>query len=299
MAVTDEPFVDAHVHFWDRSVEDLEWAWLDSGFSAYRFDSGDGYANTRYLPPDLIAEADGTGLAGVVGVHCAEPIPDPEVETAWLEQVADRHGLPDVTVGRCELARPETPALLQRHCRHQRFRGVRDLTAYDSLDAGRAAAAMDAAAELGVSVEVRRSHDELRAVADLARRWPGVTVVLSHACLPPSRDAESLAAWSAALDELASRTGAVVCKISAVAGRADPDWTTESIRPWILAAVEAFSPDRCMLGSNWPVDRCYGSYRKLIDAYREVLSVLDLAERRAVLAGTAHRVYRIGDQPAA
>ncbi len=293
--MTHEPFVDAHVHFWDRSVEELEWAWLDSGFSAYRFDSDEGYSGESYLPPDLMAEADGTGLAGVVGVHCAEPIPDPEVETSWLERVADRYGLPDVTVGRCELARPGTPALLERHRRHPRFSGVRDLTAYQSLSPDDAAAAMEAAAALRISVEVRRPHDQLGAVAGIARRWPGVVVVLSHACLPSSRDAESLAGWSAALGELAGRASAVVCKISAVAGRADPDWTVDSIRPWILAAVGAFGPDRCMLGSNWPVDRRYGSYRKLIDAYREVLSVLDPAERQAVLAGTARRVYQMPD----
>ncbi|MXW90007.1 MAG: hypothetical protein F4Z54_11005 [Acidimicrobiaceae bacterium] len=112
--MTDEPFVDAHVHFWDRSVTELQWVWLDSGFSAYRFDSADGYRGSSYLPPDLMAEADGTGLAGVVGVHCAEPIPDPEVETAWLERVADRHGQPDVTVGRCELDRSDTARRVYR-----------------------------------------------------------------------------------------------------------------------------------------------------------------------------------------
>jgi predicted TIM-barrel fold metal-dependent hydrolase len=293
--MTDEPFVDTHVHFWDRSVEELEWAWLDSGFSAYRFDSGDGYTNASYLPPDLLTEADGTGLVGVVGVHCAEPIPDPEVETAWLERVADRYGLPDVTVGRCELARRDTPDLLARHHGHRRFRGVRDLTAYESLDVEAAAAAMDTAARLAIPVEVRRHHDEMAVIADIEQRWPGAPIVLGHACLPQARTTESRANWSRALERLAARTTATVCKISAVAGRADPDWTVDSIRPWILAAVDAFGPDRCMLGSNWPVDRRYGSYRKLIDTYREVLSVLDPDDRQAVLAGTAHRVYRIGD----
>ena len=289
----DEPFVDTHVHFWDRSVAELQWTWLDAGFSGYRFESGDGYSNARYLPPDLMAEAEGTGLAGVVGVHCAEPIPDPEVETAWLERVGDRHGPPDVTVGRCELDQPGIASLLERHSRHRRFRGVRDLTAYERLASESTAAAMDAAAALGISVEVRRPHDGLGVVAAIAHRWPGVPVVLSHACLPPSRDARSLASWSVALSRLAGHTESVVCKLSAVAGRGDPDWTTGSIRPWILAAVGAFGPDRCMLGSNWPVDRRYGSYRKLIDAYRDVLSALGPADRQAILAGTARRVYRM------
>ena len=291
--MTDEPFIDAHVHFWDRSVRELQWAWLDSGFSAYRFNSDKDFGHGSYLPPDLVAEAEGTGLGGVVHLHCAEPIPDPEVETAWLERVADEHGLPDVTVGRCELGRPDTPELLARHSNHRRFRGVRDLTAYEQLGVESSAAAMDTAARLGISVEVRRHHEQLGVVADITSRCPGVLIVLSHACLPSPRDAESLASWATAMTRLARATEAVVCKISAVAGRADPDWTTESIRPWVLAAVEGFGPDRCMLGSNWPVDRRYGSYRKLIDAYREVLAVLDPAERSAVLADTARRVYRI------
>lgn len=67
--MTDEPFVDAHVHFWDRSVSELQWVRLDSGSSAHRFGSADGYRGSSYLPPDLMAEADGTGLAGVVGVE--------------------------------------------------------------------------------------------------------------------------------------------------------------------------------------------------------------------------------------
>ena len=291
--MTDEPFVDAHVHFWDRSVAELQWAWLDSGFSAYRFTSDEGYSHARYLPPDLEAEAAGTGLVGVVHVHCAEPIPDPEVETAWLERLAGEHGLPDVTVGRCELGRSDTPDLLVRHSGHRRFRGVRDLTAYEQLEVESSAAAMDAASRLGISVEVRRHHEQFGVLTGIASRWPGVLVVLSHACLPPLRDAESLASWATAMRRLARAAEGVVCKISAVAGRADPDWTTDSIRPWILAAVEAFGPGRCMLGSNWPVDRRYASYRKLIDAYREVLSGLDSHDRQLILAGTARRVYRI------
>ena len=223
--MTDEPFVDAHVHFWDRSVPELQWAWLDSGFSAYRFSSEEGFSHARYLPPDLVAEAAGTGLAGVVHLHCAEPIPDPEVETAWLERLADEHGLPDVTVGRCELGRSDTPELLVRHSSHRRLRGVRDLTAYEQLDVESSAAAMDTVSRLGISVEVRRHHEQFGVLADIASRWPGVLVVLSHACLPSLRDAESLASWATAMRRLARATEGVVCKISAVAGRADPDWS--------------------------------------------------------------------------
>lgn len=160
------------------------------------------------------------------------------------------------------------------------------------LDRDEIAPAMDTIAEMASSVEVRRDHRELGVLKDIAARWPTVTVALTHACLPLERTSAQRAEWSEAMRGLGERPN-IVCKISAVAGASDPDWTIESIRPWILGCVEAFGPDRCMLGSNWPVDRQFSTYPRLIDAYRHVLAELDPVERAAVMSGTARRVYRI------
>ena len=56
--------------------------------------------------------------------------------------------------------------------------------------------------------------------------------------------------------------------------------------------VEAFGPDRCMLGSNWPIDRQFSSYKTLLDAYRQLLGELSPVDARAVASGTAMRFYR-------
>jgi len=151
---------------------------------------------------------------------------------------------------------------------------------------------MDVVSELDLSVELRRAHDEFAVLDEIAARWPSVTLALSHACLPLERSPADLAAWSAAMRRLAVRPN-VVCKISAVAGASDPDWTPASIRPWVLSCVEAFGASRCMLGSNFPVDRLFGSYRELIDGYREVTAELDADERSAIFHRTAERVYRL------
>jgi predicted TIM-barrel fold metal-dependent hydrolase len=169
---------------------------------------------------------------------------------------------------------------------------VRDHEAAKHLVVDEIAPAMDALAEHGLSVELRRAHHELDVLGEIADRWPTVTLALSHACLPLERTAADLAAWSRAMARVAARPN-VVCKISAVAGASDPDWTTDSIRPWILACVEHFGAARCVLGSNFPVDRLFGSYRRLVDAYREVTAELAPAERAAVFHRTAERVYRL------
>ena len=37
--MVDEPFVDAHIHFWDKSVERLHWAWLEPGYQFRKWTS--------------------------------------------------------------------------------------------------------------------------------------------------------------------------------------------------------------------------------------------------------------------
>jgi predicted TIM-barrel fold metal-dependent hydrolase len=284
--------VDTHVHFWDKSIEGLHWPFLEPGFRRGTLHGTDALDQPTFLPPQFGEETAGSNVIGVVHVQAVGAIDDPALESAWLAQVAQQHGCPDAIVGSCYLAPDWAPALLRRHAAYPLVRGVRDLTAVDQLDARAAAPALDVCAEVGFSVEVRRRIDELAAIAEIASRWPDLTLVLSHACFPPSRTADDLAAWRQGIDRLADHPN-VVCKISAAAGSADPRWTIDSIRPWVLGCVEAFGSARCMLGSNWPIDRLYGTYADVIAAYRTITSALSLDARRDLFHGTAQRVYRL------
>ena len=84
----------------------------------------------------------------------------------------------------------------------------------------------------------------------------------------------------------------VACKISGL-GMTDHSWTTESIRPWVLACIEVFGVERCMFGSNWPVDSLYSSYRTMLDAYREITADFSAEERAALFQTNAERYYRV------
>jgi predicted TIM-barrel fold metal-dependent hydrolase len=129
-------------------------------------------------------------------------------------------------------------------------------------------------------------------VIALASAHPDITVVLGHAGLPVARDPEYFAHWSAGIGRLAKLPN-IVCKISALASGSDPSWTVDSIRPWLLGCVETFGPDRCMFGSNWPIDSLFGDYPRLVAAYREITSVLAPAERRNLFSATAAKIYRL------
>jgi predicted TIM-barrel fold metal-dependent hydrolase len=295
--MADEPLIDTHVHFWDHAVSTLRWPWLEPGFVAppRNGSAGARLADVdapRYTAPEFRAETAGANVAGLIHVDATGAVDDPALETEWLEALATSEGLPTAIVGGCRLTAPSAPAVLRRHARHRRFRGVRDMRWDPDESLGDLSAAMDVLADLDVTLELRAPHERSAALVALARHWPAVQLALSHGCLPRRRDAANLAAWRSAFQDLALLPN-VVCKISAVAGVADPNWTIGSIRPWVLTAVEVFGAHRSMLGTNWPVDRLFGTYERLVDAYREILTDLDPAERAAIFHGTATRVYRL------
>src|SRR5207248_5547394 len=127
---------------------------------------------------------------------------------------------------------------------------------------------------------------------DVARRHPDVTIVLGHAGVPVERTDEYFAHWSSAMARVA-RADNVVCKISALASGADPHWTVSSIRRWVLGCIDAFGTDRCMFASNWPVDKLFGTYPRLLAAYQEIVGGFGADEREAMFAANAERIYRI------
>jgi predicted TIM-barrel fold metal-dependent hydrolase len=292
--MADEPFVDAHVHFWDHSVAGLAWAWLEPGFDHPRLKGTPRLDAPRYTTPEFLAEAAGTGVVAAVHVQAAAWSDRPQRETEWLDNLASQTGWPHALIGNVRLVAGDAEAVVWGHRKASALvRGVRDLAIpAATLDDPDVVARFATVAPLAGTVELMTTHEEFPKLAALAEAAPDATLVLGHAGLPLERTSAYLATWVQALRRLA-QTPNVVCKISALASASDPQWTAESLRSWVLGCVEAFGADRCMLATNWPIDRLYGSYDRLVDAYRQILSPLATDERAAVFHDTATRVYSL------
>jgi predicted TIM-barrel fold metal-dependent hydrolase len=64
----------------------------------------------------------------------------------------------------------------------------------------------------------------------------------------------------------------------------------------IVAGANLADPgvaDRCMSGSNFPVEKLWTDYRSLFDVFRQCVDDRPLAEQRAILHDTACRIYRL------
>ena len=57
--------------------------------------------------------------------------------------------------------------------------------------------------------------------------------------------------------------------------------------------IGTFGVDRCMFGSNFPVDGLYRDFKSMWHDYHAVVAQLSEVEKRKVFHDTAARIYRI------
>jgi predicted TIM-barrel fold metal-dependent hydrolase len=288
-------FVDTHVHFWDLQHPDLHYAWLLPDAIHPVMGNIDAIKFPLYGAEEFLAETANANVSKVVHVQAALGIEDPVDETIWLQQAAERTGAPHAIVPHVDLRAPDVEHQLARHQEASpRIRGVRDFAEGDYLtdpDFHRGYAALG---RLGLVCDLDCVAQDMGKARDLANKHPETTVVLDHAGFPRERTAEYFAMWKRGMSTLAQADSAW-CKISGL-GMCDNDWTLDSIRPWFEYCLESFGVERCVLGTNWPVDKLFSSYETVLDAYAEIISVLSHDEQLALFSGNAERVFNL--QPA-
>lgn len=282
-------FVDAHVHFWDQAETHIDWPMLEVGFRfpLHRFNE-----HGHYTAADHRRETAGVPITKLVHVQAAA-VADPAVETEWLQRMADAdpQGWPNGIVGSGDLWADDAPAMLERHAQYTNFRGVRDPSLTDHLEDERIHRAFDTMARLGASCDLTVRLPRFDALAAVLDRHPQVTFILNHGGTPVERTPEFLDQWRSGLRELARRPN-LVCKVSGF-GIFDHDWTPPTIKPMVFSCIDTFGVDRCLFASDWPVDKLYSTYGELFATFDLVTIELSAAERDALFAGTAERVYRI------
>lgn len=288
------PFTDAHVHFFDMREQQLRYSWLLPGgdpqeaamlgdYSAIRAE--------RYWADDFIAETRYQNVERVLHVQAAVGIDDPVEETRWLAAFHERLGIPHGVIAYADLAAPNAHAVIERHLEFSLMRGIRDLRYDDYLT--------NPAWERGFALLGKHGLvscqdpllEHVPAAARLLARHPDVTMCIDHALVPRRRDGEYFEHWRKSLGQLAALPNTVI-KISGL-GMVDHAWTIDSLRPWVLACIEAFGIERAFFATNWPVDRLYSSYGDVLDAYAEIIARFSPAEQRMLFSDNAKRIFKV------
>lgn len=290
--MADAPFVDTHVHFWDLANPDLHYSWLQPGWIHPVLGDIDALKVPLWVAEHLLLETRNANVSKVVHVQSALGVEDPVQETLWLENAAERTGFPNAIMAHTDLKSSRVEAELDRHAQASgRLRGIRDFSSGDFLVDDQFARGCRALAKHGLVLGFEATWEDMGKAARLAQAVPDTVFMIDHTGWPRERTKEYFEQWRKGLRTLAEADNAW-CKISGL-GMNDNHWTVDSLRPWMLEAIEVFSVERCVLGTNWPVDKLFSSYDALINAYAEILSGFSPDEQAALFSGNAERVFRI------
>lgn len=293
-----DPIIDTHVHFWNMRQPDpgLAWVWLDRDAEHPILGNIDAIKMLAYDIDAVWAEARFADVSGFVHVQAAIGSDDPVKETTWLTRMRESSPVPFTIVADADLGSDDAMRQLDGHGESPYFVGIRDFRTEPLLARGETSPRFEAAlavmAQRDLVFDLDCEWPNMAAARDLALRHPELTVVLQHIGFPRSRDDAYFASWQEGMRTLAEAPN-VTCKISGLA-MTDPRFTAESLRKWIDTPLEVFGPARCVLGSNWPVDRLYSSYDIIMDIYRDRLhELLSTEEQVQVLSANARAIYRV------
>ena len=336
----DLPIVDSHHHLWDwprdfpRNLPPSDHGFVDIFHNVPRYlldelladlRTGHNIRGTVYIECRAMYRADGpenlrpvgeTEFVGGIAAMTASGMYGP------LRAVAGIVGHVDLRQG------AQAEEVLEAHLAagHGRFRGIRQSAAYDDdpnvlgplhgrVPPGlyrdpRFREGFALLNTLGLCFDAWLLEPQLPDLIDLARTFPGTTIVLDHVGTPlgigryEGKREERFSIWLGNIRALAACPNVNV-KLGGLPmpfggwrrHMEEPPETSETLasqwRPYIETCIEAFGPRRAMFESNFPVDKFGASYVALWNAFKRIAIGASPEEKTELFSGTAKRVYRL------
>jgi L-fuconolactonase len=311
----DIDIVDSHFHLWDFS---------DPAYYAdvyVRDAKSADISSSVYVDCTMAYREDGAAELEPVGeVEFANA--QAKMSSQDVSVAAGIIGWADLTLGMA--AGPVLDAL--KSAGGGRFRGVRTRATYDP-DPAAGYGAMGVGPGLMLRDDFRQGVEQLHArghvldlyafhtqlgdVADLAGAFPNLPIILNHIGGPlgVGRYAEIgeqvFGDWALGMAEVACCPnvsvkigGFAISRIAIVPSvKRDRPFSSLEIadlcKPWVDHCFAAFGAQRCMFGSNFPVDKVAISMLTLVNAMKHLTEHLPFADRVDFFAANARRIYNI------
>jgi predicted TIM-barrel fold metal-dependent hydrolase len=278
------PLLDTHQHlvYPDRQ----RYAWM-AGAPAL-----DG---RRFAVEDYKALTAGAGVAGTLFMEV--DVDDFRDEAAMVAALATEEG--SGILGTIAACRPETDEGFEAWLDEAAelgvvgFRRILHETTDDVSQSATFRANVCRIGDRGLTFDMCFQARQLDIARDLASACPDTRLVLDH-CGVPDIAGGVWEPWHRGMVAMAELPN-VVAKLSGVfAYVKEGEATLATVRPWVEAVIEAFGPDRCLWGSDWPVVNVRGGdLPTWLAAFRTILADYSVDEQAAMAHATAERTYGV------
>lgn len=287
--------VDAHFHIWRQA--DLPWL---MGPMQPRIFGPYEPIRRDYPVEEYLADCRPQGFTQAVYVQANWAPGRALDEVRFVAESAERAAFPIAIVAYTDMLADDIRPQLDALTAWPSVRGVRMQIHWHENSLYRFALSPDLArdpvlqrnvarlADYGWSFDLQVFASQMDSAADLARACPQVTFILQHAGMLEDLTAAGIASWRAGMKRLAACPN-VVSKLSGLGTflrRNDPAHIAFVARE----TLALFGAERCLFGSNFPIEKLWTTYEALFEAHRAGIPVSD---HEHVFNKTARRVYRL------
>jgi L-fuconolactonase len=276
--------IDAHQHFWLYNPE--EFGWITDDMRIIR---------KSFLPDDLQPELQKMQIDGCVAVQAVQSVD----ENYFLLGLADDYAFVKGVVGWVDLQSDAVSDTLAGFASQSKFVGVRHVVQAETDPEFMLRPAfrngIKQLASHGLTYDILIYHHQLPMAVQFVEHFPDQPFVLDHIAKPDIKNGQGFEAWRDTILQLAAHPN-VYCKVSGMVTEADwKNHTPADFRKYLDVVMEGFTPQRLMIGSDWPVCLVSSPYAQTLSIVTEYISKLSDSEQSRILGATAVEFYGLKD----
>ncbi len=299
MNINDQKIIDTHHHLWDPNTKKYDWL-TSPGHEVF---------NKVYLLKDFNNDFEDLNIIKSVHVQAEINLENTVYESEWLQKCSDdklnnKH-LPNAIIGFANFLDSNVEATLEKHKNLKNFRGIRQILNFDKNNKELSHAEIDFLKEdswiknfsllqkYDLTFDLSILFGQAEDAASLVNKYDNTLFIVNHTLSPVNLDKVYFKEWLEKI-KLLSKFDNVVIKLSGF-GEFNSNWTKESIKPLILNCIDFFKIERCMFGSNFPVDK-FLSNAKYVDywqAYFDILNDFTTNDKDKIFYLNAEKYYKI------
>ena len=277
--------IDSHHHFWDLSRNEFDYSWLSAP-------ENEAICKT-YLPDSLLNHIQNVGVDKTVLVQTQHTL----LENDWALQLASQTDYIAGVVGWVDLAAADIEEQVLRYKDQDKFVGIRHITQDEPDDnfivREQVLRGLGVLEKHNIPFDLLFYVKHLHHAQQLGQQFPNLPMVIDHLSKPEIKG-QRLDNWEANLKD-AAKFPSMMCKLSGMVTEADwQAWKPADLKPYIEIVLEAFGPERCMYGSDWPVCELAATYEQVHNALADTVGCLSKSELENIFGATANRFYRLG-----
>lgn len=291
--------IDAHHHLWD--MDQFHYPWL-SAFGQTRFFGQPDPIRKNYLVENFCQDHHNRVNKSVhIQVGISEHLRLDE--TKWLQTCHEQSNgkYPCKAVVEIDLTSNNVEQQILMHKKFPITQGVRHIIGKSpeenkglpKFDQAKWLKGLQLLEKHHLSFDLQLTEEQYQPVFNVLKQVPNLKVAICHLGSPWDQSEQGFSHWVKAMQQFATLDSCYI-KISGFS-MFNHGFNHEKFMLYANTAITIFGSDRCMLGSNFPVDKLYMSYDQLLQRWRELIQSFGEISQQNLSYKTAKNFYQIND----